>query len=357
MVENHGGDDLLSTTDCLEAVGVFKGWKNFFFLIVLLCLLLLQACFYLVDRGCISVDSDVSASEPVGVNQTDQIPNAPPAEQAVAEPNEPGEPTGAAEPNVPVDSNEVVETDKPVRTPEPVETEGPNEPAKPNEAVDLAESVEPNLPAEPNAPAKLNEPAEPNVSAEPNEPVKPGESVDPNKPADPNETISSGPTLWRIDAKVRATTPEIQRAGNWFPKDFFSKITLSQLTWTIRLANAVLMLAATLYCLTLLFSLKVSLNGRLGGINHISRAFFLSLLMLVVLLPWQKAFGSILTGAMYTPDELVQWHLKKTDDVLNLALYYLRFSGYGALIILLLILSHLRCMRWARAILRRLDII
>ena len=38
-------------------------------------------------------------------------------------------------------------------------------------------------------------------------------------------------------------------------------------------------------------------------------------------------------------------------------LYYLRFSGYGVLIFLLLLLSQLRSLRWAKAILRRLEII
>jgi hypothetical protein len=108
----------------------------------------------------------------------------------------------------------------------------------------------------------------------------------------------------------------------------------------------------------LLFGLKVSMHGRLGGINHISRAFFLSLLMLVLLLPWQEVFGSVVTGAMYTPAELIQWRAAdKTKDGFHTVLYYLRFSGYGALILLLLILSQWRSLRWARAILRRLEII
>src|SRR4030042_5939777 len=59
MNENQGGaNNLLDTTDCLEAVGVFKGWKNFFFIIVILCILLLQICFWLVDTGLISVPPD-----------------------------------------------------------------------------------------------------------------------------------------------------------------------------------------------------------------------------------------------------------------------------------------------------------
>jgi hypothetical protein len=149
----------------------------------------------------------------------------------------------------------------------------------------------------------------------------------------------------------------MQYAGQWIPKDFMSEITFEQLTLAIRLVNAVLLLTATLYCLTMLFSLKVSMNGRLGGINHISRAFFLSLLMLVLLLPWQKMFGNVVTGAMFTPEELAKAFSGKTDDILEIALYYLRFSAYGVLIMLLLILSQLRSLRWAKAILRRLEII
>ena len=80
--------------------------------------------------------------------------------------------------------------------------------------------------------------------------------------------------------------------------------------------------------------------------------------MLVLLLPWQKVFSGVVTGAIYTPSELAGWHAPdKAKDVFNTVLYYLRFSGYGALIFLLLILSQYRSMRWAKAILRRLEII
>jgi len=294
MVENHGGNDLLDTTDCLEAVGVFKGWKNFFFLIVLLCLLLLQASFHLVDRGYIKIDGQLYGDEPA------------------VEPNDPAEPNERAEPNKPIEDAELVE---------------------------------------PSEPAETNEPTEPN------EPEKPGESVEPKEPAEPaepDETATSSSALRWIEPRIRPTAPQVQYAGQWIPKDF---ITFEQLTWLIRLVNAVLILAAVLYCLTLLFSLKVSMNGRLGGINHISRAFFLSLLMLVLLLPWQRVFGSVVTGVIFTPEELVKWYSGKTDDILDVALYYLRFSGYGVLMLLLLILSQLRGLRWAKAILRRLEII
>jgi len=289
MVENLGGNDLLDTTDCLEAVGVFKGWKNFFFLIVLLCLLLQQASFHLVDRGYIKIDDQLYGTEPA------------------VEPNKAAEPIELAERNMQTEDAEPVE---------------PTEPAD-----EPAESIEPETL---------------------------GESVEPNEPAEPNELARSSSALGWIEPRIRSTVPQTQYAGQWIPKDF---ITFEQLTWIMRLVNAVLILTATLYCLTLLFSLKVSMNGRLGGVNHISRAFFLSLLMLVLVLPWQRVFGSVVTGVVFTPEELVKWYSSKTDDILDVVLYYLRFSGYGVLMLLLLILSQIRGVRWAKAILRRLEII
>jgi hypothetical protein len=78
--------------------------------------------------------------------------------------------------------------------------------------------------------------------------------------------------------------------------------------------------------------------------------------MLILLLPWQFVFGRIVLGAMYTPGELVSW-LDNEPSGFGTILYYLRFCGYWLLILLLLFLSQLRSSRWARAILRRLEII
>jgi hypothetical protein len=106
----------------------------------------------------------------------------------------------------------------------------------------------------------------------------------------------------------------------------------------------------------MLLALKVSLIGRLGGINHICRAFFISLVMLVLLLPWQSAFGCVVKGAMYTPCELKACPAE-TSSIFGIILYYLRFTGYWLLIMLLLILSHVRSCRWTKTILRRLEVI
>jgi hypothetical protein len=232
MNENQAGpNNLLDTTDCLEAVGVFRGWKNFLFIIIVLCLLLLQICFWAVNSGYISAKE------------------CPGNEAAV---------------------------------------------------VGLGEKVE-----------DVNEPAE----------------------AEMQESQQSTP------------------AGTLFG------ITFKHLAVVIRIVNAVLVLTGTLYCLTILLALKISLVGRLGGINHICRAFFLSLIMLVLLLPWQRVFGGVVLGAIYTPCELVEWCSAEAGSILGIVLRYLRFTGYWLVILLLLIFSQLRSGRWTKTILRRLEVI
>ena len=288
MNDQGNSSNLLDTTDCLEAVGVFKGWKNFLFVILLICILLLQACFWLVELDVISIPPDAGTQM-------------------------------AAEVRVPIQVVTISETE--------IESEVP-------------ESVpEEILPVDSNEPVEIEEPVEPE------EPVVPAESNQPIQLAAPTVV----PTSEGAEVEEADTEPA--------EKGFLFGVTFDHLVWVIRFVNAILILAAVLYCLTMIFSLKVSMLGRLGGINHITRAFFLSLLMLIFVLPWQNVFDCVAMGAIFTPDELVKWHAEKTGDMLDMILYYLRFSGYMVLVLLLLILSQIRSSRWARAILRRLEII
>ncbi|MBW7992655.1 MAG: hypothetical protein FVQ84_21925 [Planctomycetes bacterium] len=233
MNENQvGPNSLLDTTDCLEAIGVFRGWKNFFFIIVLVCLLLLQVSFWFVNMGYIRGEC-------------------------------PGMVQG---------------------------------------------SVAGGLSAEVNETAKA-------VVADENGP----------------------------DAA------EMEKS--------FLGVTFKHLAMGIRVVNAILIMSGVFYCLTILMAMKISLVGRLGGINHICRAFFLSLLMLLLLLPWQRIFAGVGIGSIYTPCELVKWTSAGTGNIFDIVLLYLRFSGFWLLILLLLICSQLRSGRWTKTILRRLEVI
>jgi len=224
---------LVDTTDCLEAVGVFRGWKNFLFIVTFVCLLLLQASFWAVQTGYVKPAGDAPA---VGAEDTEQIKKD--TEQVATEPNQPTE-----------------------------------------------------------------------------------------------------------------AVPQEQKSPLF-------KLTFERLAWLIRFVDFVLIPTAILYCLTMLFSLKVSLLGRLGGINHIARAFFLSLAFVVLLMPWQKFFAGVVAGAMYTPGELQSACAEAEDcNIFATTLHYLRFTGYWLLVLLLLIFSQIRSGRWAKAILRRLEVI
>ncbi|MBN2589334.1 MAG: hypothetical protein JXA96_05705 [Sedimentisphaerales bacterium] len=291
MNENASGtNNLLDTTDCLEAVGVFRGWKNIFFIIIFLCILILQACFWISDLGMIDMPQEVSVefgslkifyAEP-------ELPVVPAGEDTIL---------GIMDSNETAQPEEIDQPDMILEDNEPTETSDPNQIANEVGLVMLA--------------------AETTVSS-------------PNDMSDTED-----------DAEA----------------EFLSGITFDHIVWIMRFVNAILILIGILYCLTMLFSLKISMLGRLGGINHITRAFFLSLLMLVLVLPWQRIYSGVIMGAIFTPEEFVTWHAEKTTDIIDMVLYYMRFCGYMVLVFLLLILSQIRSGRWAKAILRRLEII
>lgn len=251
--------NLVDTTDCLEAVGVFRAWKNGLFIIVIICLLLLQVSFWLVSlgyvkpEGCKSESSSVAATDSSATG-TEQVSQA--AKQAA---EQKGKIDKAAK-EVAVGSE------------------------KPTEA---------------------------------------------------------------------AQQPQEQRVCPWL---FVLKF--KWLAGVIRFLNFVVILSAVLYCLTMLFSLKVSLVGRLGGINHIGRAFFLSLAFVVFLLPWRLVFPVVVFGVMYTPRELLNsCTAVRGADIFDVASHYVRFSGWWFVALLFLIFAQLRSSRWAKAILRRLEVI
>jgi hypothetical protein len=223
---------MIETTDCLEAVGVFRGWKNFFFLIAVICLLLSQASFWLVDTRF------VEAERPATLDVSDLGLDA--------------------------------------------------------AAADVL--------------------------------------------ADVNDTGGS-------------TTSSRPRMG------ILAGLNFQRLARATELVNGILIVTASLYCLAMFFSLMVSLIGRLGGINHMSRAFFLSLIMLVLVVPWQKLLGASVVGVTYAPIELAEWFADKTDNTVNIVVYYLRFTGYWLIVMVLLFMSQVRSARWTKAILRRLEII
>ena len=113
MTEDSKKQDLLlETTDCLEAIGTLKSNKNLHFFICLLCLLVLQVCFWLMFTGHVIINAEqpktaqaaekeklttlASAKQPVTVKtESENIEKA--AQAVAAEPNT-SAPAAAVEP-------------------------------------------------------------------------------------------------------------------------------------------------------------------------------------------------------------------------------------------------------------------
>jgi len=261
MEENRNEPkNLIDTTDNLEAVGVMRCMKNIFFIIVIVCLVLMQAIFWAVNKGCIKTDKQATKGQ------------AKAAESLII----------------------ITETSSTAAT----------EKAATGNATEIGQAAKTVL-------------------------------------ADTNQQAQA-------QSKHTSKVCPLRSAA--------AKITSEQLSLAIRMVNFVLILSAILYCLTMLFLLKISLTGRLGGINHIARAFFLSLIMLVLILPWQRFFPGVVAGVIYTPEELLNACALQTTDTLSDIMLYLRYVVFWALALLFLICAQFRSARWVKNILRRLEV-
>ncbi len=134
--------------------------------------------------------------------------------------------------------------------------------------------------------------------------------------------------------------------------------TCGQMFCVIAICNCILFIAVILFSLDLLISLKISIVGRLGGINHIARAFLLSLFLLVLVVPWQVCLPGMVVGAIYTPEELLCTDVVTCEDPLaDRVFYFGRFTGLWAIVTILLLAAQIRSVRWSRSIVRRLRIL
>ena len=262
MNENEKTDDMVNTTDCLEAVSAFKGMKNFLFIIALICLLLLQGIFWLERFGLI----DKTTCTQAACGRICSI-----ASQQIC-------PVAKAADTIEKQAEKITE--------------------------DLASQTE----------------AEPAEASE---------------------------------APVAAETEEKETKPSKIPRP-----ACRHIAYMVKACNFVLIIAVFLYCITLFMSIKISLTGRLGGINHISRAFFLSIFAFALLLPWQCCFPYVIRGAIYRPAELLCGQTLTAGTSMICGVFcYLRFTGLWLIVVLLLICAQLRSRKWTQATLRRLGIL
>ena len=250
MNENYPTGPVVDETDCLGAVGAFKSFKNLAFLISFICLILLQAAFWMNYLDLIDT-SDCSCPEPSGV---------------------------------------------------------------PTEATVKASVVE-------QAGALMME-----AAATASEPSMSGSQAG----------------IFDVSAIISSVT----------------SLTCRQMFCIIAICNYVLFVAVVLFSLTLLMILKISIVGRLGGINHIARAFLLSLFLLVLIVPWQVCLPDTVVGAIYTADELFCADPVAYDGPLADCIFYFgRFTGLWAVVTILLLAAQIRSMRWSKVVVRYLRVL
>jgi len=226
-------------TSCLETVRMFCNWKNFLFTIIVLCLLVLQGSFWLVNAGYVGVENDTY--ENISATAGDQTQKN----------DSSGQITG-----------------------------------------DLSET-----------------------------------------------------TAAKIEVPMKLP---------WKPNMVAFDINFERIALLLKVSNAVLVLVSVLYVLAIFFGLTISLAGRFGGLNYICTASYLSLILLVLLLPWRTSLGSFASGAIYTPGELANLPNTNPGSTFEQALIYLRFTGYWVLAAAVLILAQLRSSRWSKTAVRKL---
>jgi hypothetical protein len=304
-MEQNINQEMIDTTDSLEAVSVMKGMKNFLFWVVLAGLFVSQAMFWW-DRFGLIDKTDCSAC-PAGISCNSSCPMRC-AEAAGSDMKNTPPQTALQTGLVPLAA-----------------------------AAAIAEQVDQVVQK-----ADLQPPAEPAAEAAPvtEQPVVPA-IVPPAA-----ETAAPATVEPSTDVEPFAVKDKEME---------YLRISCRTARCIVRVSNFVSFMGAILYCLTLLMNLKISLTGKLGGINHISRAFFCSLFLLVFLTPWQVLLPGAVIGALYLPGELLCGAWAKADgSVFWKVLLYLRFSGLWVLAVWMLISAQMRSLKWTRATLRRL---
>lgn len=165
---------------------------------------------------------------------------------------------------------------------------------------------------------------------------------------DTGSGINAGQTAAEANPSAPAA---MQTRGPALPRLLPFELTFKHITSVIHPVNAILVFACVLYGLTTYIALSVSIRGRLGGLAHISRAFYFSLVALILLLPWQIVLAPIILGTLYTPSELADSCTTLNGSTLDTALFYLRFTGTWAMVFLVLVLAQWRSFRWTKTVL------
>ena len=154
----------------------------------------------------------------------------------------------------------------------------------------------------------------------------------------------------RAAAATRPATQPAGKAATTQPADKAPRLGMwyRALQWALPATKFMAFAAGMLLVLTLMFAVKIALQGRTGGVGPLMSAFFWSLLLWVFLVPWQQvlAGSTFACGALYNLGDVigatgkVAWGAKA--DGSSQALYYARFIAYPAVVVILWVIVQMK---------------
>ena len=157
-------------------------------------------------------------------------------------------------------------------------------------------------------------------------------------------------------SQVSLATPtqEQQVTSDFGNADVWYKV----LEWVLPFTRIVAVVCGVLTVITMMFASLLSMISGQGGIKCFFGAFFWSLLLLAVVLPWQMIMkGSLVAGAMYNMGELIRWlkisiepWARSEVSTLQQISYYARFMAYPILVLIIWIVVQVKFGRGFRIV-------
>ena len=166
-------------------------------------------------------------------------------------------------------------------------------------------------------------------------------------------SAAAAPAEAEADADAEANAPGEQQAANAAADTWYEVVSVA-----LAATKFVAVVSAGLLMLTLMFAVKVSLIGGVGATAGFLGAFFWSLILLAILVPWQQTIGSALaSGATFNMSQLLSrvWGVRvglggeeATAGFLRQGIYYARFLAYPIVTLLVQVLVLLKFARGVR---------
>lgn len=173
--------------------------------------------------------------------------------------------------------------------------------------------------------------------------------------ADGQQPAGIDPDRETPDARTPANRPTSAEQMDRVKQNLRAAGSSSSSTWSIALdwllpaTKFAAMAAAVLLVFTVALTLNLSIAGRRPGLADAVSAFFWSILLLAVLVPWQQVqAGSFASGALFNVTELQRWRAEAAEPV-DRTLYYARFLAFPALAGVLAVMTLLKLARSLKA--------